>query len=169
MQQQGGPMSLALPIVLFVLIFYFLIFRPQKKKQQQHDNMVASIGRGDTIITAGGFFGKVSDILEDSYVIEIAEGVKVRILKSSISVKREGADPGARPKSDRPRRKKRRRPVGEGDVAAIEAESIDTAVDASDEFPDAESSPEGVTEAENEVLLQEDAGEVAAEEEKNEK
>lgn len=106
-QGQGGVMGLLFPIALFVLIFYFLIFRPQKKKQQQHEQMVASIGRGDTVITAGGFFGKVSDVLDDSYIIELAEGMKVRILKSSISVRKDGGDGAPRP--DRPRRKKKRR------------------------------------------------------------
>ena len=157
-------MSLMFPIVLFVLIFYFLIFRPQKKKQQQHDKMISSIGRGDTVVTAGGFFGKVSDILDDSYIIELAEGVKVRILKTSISIKREGADPGAGPKSDRPRRKKRRRPLAGGDAATpIEAEGEGGV---GEESADVDVSSEGVTEAENEALLQlENTSDETAEEE----
>ena len=158
-------MSLMFPIVLFVLIFYFLIFRPQKKKQQQHDKMISSIGRGDTIITAGGFFGKVSEVLEDSYIIELAEGVKVRILKSSVSVKREGADPGAKPKSDRPdrpRRKKRRRPLAEGESATpIEAEG--DVSETGEESTDIDISSEGVTEAENEALLQSEVAEAVDE------
>jgi preprotein translocase subunit YajC len=103
--QQGGVAGLVLPIVLFIAIFYFMIFRPQKKKQQQHDNMVASITRGDTVISAGGFFGHVCDILDDSYVIEIADGVKVRILKSSISTKKDSPDS---PKPLRHKRKKKK-------------------------------------------------------------
>ena len=86
--QQGGIMGMLLPLALFVVIFYFLIVRPQKKKQKAHDQMLASIGRGDTVVTAGGFFGVVRELLDDSYIIEVAEGVKMRILKGSISVKR---------------------------------------------------------------------------------
>ena len=161
-------MSLMFPIVLFVLIFYFLIFRPQKKKQQQHDKMISSIGRGDTIVTAGGFFGKVSEVLEDSYIIELAEGVKVRILKSSISIKREGADPGAKPKSDRPdrpRRKKRRRPLAEGETAApIEAGEEGDVSEAGEESAETDASSEGVTEAENEALLLDNTADEAVEE-----
>lgn len=174
MQQQGGAMGMMFPIVLFVLIFYFLIFRPQKKKQQQHDKMISSIGRGDTVVTAGGFFGKVSDILEDSYIIELADGVKVRILKTSISVKREGSDPGAVPKSDhsdrpdRPRRKKRRRPLVEGD-AATPSEAQGDVNEADDVSSETAASSEGVTEAENEALLQLDNATGEATEEATEK
>lgn len=106
-QQQGGIAGLLFPIILFVGIFYFLILRPQKKKQQQHEKMLSSINRGDTVITAGGFFGKVSDVLDDSYIIELADGVKARILKSSISVRRETSDNA--PKAPRPKKKDRPR------------------------------------------------------------
>lgn len=111
-QPQGSMMGMALPIVLFVAIFYFMIFRPQKKRQQEQEKMIGAISRGDTVVTAGGFFGRVCEVLEDSFIIELADGVKVRILKTSISMKRD--DPGAGSKAiDRPRRKKRRpRPDG---------------------------------------------------------
>lgn len=111
---QGGLMGMAIPIALFVAIFYFMIFRPQKKRQKEQEKMIDSISRGNTVITAGGFFGRVCEVLEDSFVIELADGVKVRILKTSISMKRD--DPGAGSKAiDRPRRKKRR-PRPEGDA-----------------------------------------------------
>ncbi|WP_300526034.1 preprotein translocase subunit YajC [Aminiphilus sp.] len=77
-----------MPLALFIVIFYFLIIRPQKKKQKQHENMLASIRRGDQIVTAGGFFGVVKDVKEDSFIVEIADGVKARLLKSSVSYKR---------------------------------------------------------------------------------
>lgn len=135
----AGMAGMLLPIVLFIAIFYFLIMRPQKKQRQQHDNMLKSITRGDTVVTAGGFFGRVSDELEDSFVIEIAEGVKVRILKSSISSRREDPSAGSR-SADRPRRRRRRkRPEG-----------------APAEISEGESTPaesDGVTEAENEMLV----------------
>jgi preprotein translocase subunit YajC len=139
------------PIVLFVLIFYFLIFRPQKKKQQQHDKMIESIGRGDTVVTAGGFFGKVSDVLEDSYIIEVADGVKMRILKSSISVRRDNPDAGAKP-ADRPR-KKRRKKRPDGEPAPLETGASGGDAEAAGETTDADRS-EGVTPAENEALIE---------------
>jgi preprotein translocase subunit YajC len=140
--QQGGVASLMLPIVLFIVIFYFLIFRPQKKKQQQHDSMISSITRGNTVITAGGFYGRVSDVLEDSYIIEIADGVKVRILKSSISARKESPDDA---KPMRPRRKRRKRERTEG------ADAPETGVTPL-------SMEDGVTEDESDALIGEAEG-----------
>ena len=160
MQQQGGVMGLMFPIVLFVLIFYFLIFRPQKKKQQQHDKMINSIGRGDTVVSAGGFFGKVSDILEDSYIIEIADGVKVRLLKSSISIKRDGPDAGAKP-VDRPRKKRRKRRPDE-EQGSLEAGAAEGDVETSEETTDI-AEDKGVTPEENEALIETPNEETAAE------
>lgn len=120
-QQQGGLAGMLIPIALFVCIFYFMLIRPQKKKQQQHESMLSSITRGDTVVTAGGFFGKVTDILDDSYIIELADGVKVRILKSSISIRREPQDGASKP--PRPRRKDRPRGNGERKRAAREGGS----------------------------------------------
>ena len=57
MGQQGDLLGMLLPLVVFVVIFYFLLIRPQKKKQKQHETMLASIHRGDDVVTAGGFFG----------------------------------------------------------------------------------------------------------------
>ena len=86
--QGGGLMGMLLPLAIFVLIFYFFIIRPQRKRDKQHNNMIASINRGDEIITIGGFMGTVREVREDSFQIEIAEGVRVRILKSAVQTKR---------------------------------------------------------------------------------
>lgn len=99
MGQQGGLTGMLLPLAMFAAIFYFMIIRPQKKKQKAHEDMLASISKGDTVITAGGFFGIVRETLDDSYIIELDEGVKVRILKSSISMKKsDGSAVGSQPK-----------------------------------------------------------------------
>jgi preprotein translocase subunit YajC len=92
LQQQGSLMGMLLPIVLFGVIFYFLILRPQKKRQKQQQDMLNSITRGDQVVTAGGFYGTVREVKDDSFILEIAEGVKVRILKGSISGKRTSAE-----------------------------------------------------------------------------
>lgn len=92
LQQQGNLMGMLLPIALFAVIFYFLILRPQKKRQKAQKDMLDSITRGDQIVTAGGFFGTVRELKDDSFIVEIAEGVKVRILKGSVSMKRTPAD-----------------------------------------------------------------------------
>lgn len=90
MQQQGLG-SLLLPLLLFVLIFYFLIIRPQKRRQKQHEQMLASVNRGDQVVTVGGFFGTVKEVKDDSFILEIADGVRVRILKSAVSARRSSA------------------------------------------------------------------------------
>lgn len=103
--QQGGLMQMLPMLAVMFFIFYFLILRPQKKKQKQHESMLAAISRGDTVITAGGFFGRVCEVLDDSYIIELADGVKVRVLKASISTRREAGEERTRPR----RLKKKRR------------------------------------------------------------
>jgi len=87
LQGQGSLMGILFPLVIFVVIFYFFIIRPQKKRQKAHDQLISSLNRGDQIVTAGGFWGTVKEVKEDSVIIEIAEGVKARVLKSSIATK----------------------------------------------------------------------------------
>ena len=86
--QQGGLMGMLFPLAIFVLIFYFFIIRPQRKRDKQHNNMIAGIGRGDEIVTIGGFLGTVKDVRDDTFQIELTEGVRVSILKSAVQTKR---------------------------------------------------------------------------------
>ncbi|NLO56035.1 MAG: preprotein translocase subunit YajC [Thermovirga sp.] len=82
-----------LPLGVFIVIFYFLIIRPQKKRQRKHEDMLASIRNGDMIVTAGGFYGTVRDVKDDSFIVEIADGVKARVLKGSIQMKKQDEHP----------------------------------------------------------------------------
>ena len=86
--QQGSLMGMLFPLAIFVLIFYFFIIRHQRKRDKQQKNMIDSIARGDQIITIGGFYGTVREVRDDSFQIEIAEGVRVTILKSAVQGKR---------------------------------------------------------------------------------
>lgn len=73
-----------LPIIGMVLIFWFLLFRPQMKRQKEHAEKIASIKRNDQVVTAGGLVGKVTKV-DDTYAeIEIAQGVKVKAVKATI-------------------------------------------------------------------------------------
>jgi preprotein translocase subunit YajC len=75
-----------LPFILIIAIMYFLIIRPQSKRAKEHRTMIDSIKRGDKIVTAGGFIGTVSKVVDQNEVlVELSEGVEVRTLKSSIS------------------------------------------------------------------------------------
>lgn len=73
-----------LPIVLIVIIFYFLMFRPQKKQLEQEQKMVDELSKGDEIFTKSGILGKITGLTEKIVTLEISEGVKVKFLKSQI-------------------------------------------------------------------------------------
>jgi len=101
---QGSLMGMLFPLAIFVVIFYFFIIRPQKKRQRTQDQLLASLTRGDQVVTIGGFFATIREVKEDSIVVEIADGVKVRILKSAVATKR--AAPAAQPRENEPREEK---------------------------------------------------------------
>lgn len=87
-----------LPLVLIFVVFYFLLIRPQQKKQKEHRAMIASVRRGDQVLTGGGILGKVVKVIDENYaLVEISEGVRVRVLKSTIAdiPSRTGAVPAA--------------------------------------------------------------------------
>ena len=96
----GAPNAFAqfLPLILIFAIMYFLLIRPQQKKVKEHRAMVDAVRRGDQIVTAGGLIGKISKVKEDDEVeVELAEGVKVRVVRTTIAQvlsKTEPADKG---------------------------------------------------------------------------
>ena len=108
MGQQGNLTSLLFPLAMFAAIFYFMIIRPQKKRQKAQDEMLASISTGDEVITAGGFFGVVDKVLDDSYIIVMDKnlGTKARILKTSVSMKKP-TEVKAAPVEEKPKKKKK--------------------------------------------------------------
>ena len=83
-----------LPFVLIFVIMYFLILRPQQKRAKQHQDMVKNVRRGDTLITSGGLVGKVTKVVDDDQVeIEIADGVRVRQVRSMVADVRAKSEP----------------------------------------------------------------------------
>ncbi|MAC78405.1 MAG: preprotein translocase subunit YajC [Rhodobacteraceae bacterium] len=75
-----------LPLILIFAIMYFLLIRPQQQKVKQHKAMVEALRRGDQVVTQGGLIGKVSKVKDDNEVeVELSEGVKVRVVKSTIA------------------------------------------------------------------------------------
>src|SRR6188768_353086 len=73
-----------LPIVGMVLIFWFLIIRPQMQRQKQHAAKISAVKKGDTVVTAGGLYGKIVRVDDDTVELEIAQGVKVKAVKSTL-------------------------------------------------------------------------------------
>ena len=82
----GSAFTSFIPLILIFGIMYFLLIRPQQKKLKDHQSMVAAVRRGDQVITQGGIVGKVSKVKEDGEVeVEIADGIKVRVIKSTLA------------------------------------------------------------------------------------
>ena len=73
-----------LPLVAMGLIFWFLIIRPQMRRQKEHQEKVASLKKGDQVVTAGGLVGKVIKVDDDYADIELAQGVRVKAVKATI-------------------------------------------------------------------------------------
>ena len=74
-----------IPLILIFGIMYFLMIRPQQKKMKEHRAMVDALRKGDQVVTAGGLIGKVSKVKDDNEVeVELATGVKVRVVQSTI-------------------------------------------------------------------------------------
>jgi preprotein translocase subunit YajC len=85
-----------MPIILIFIIFYFLLIRPQQQKMKQHRAMVEALRRGDQVVTSGGIVGKVSKVQEDGMVeVEIADNVKVKVIKATISQVLNKTEPAA--------------------------------------------------------------------------
>lgn len=75
-----------IPFVLIFAIMYFLMIRPQQKKMKEHKAMIEALRRGDHVVTQGGIVGKVAKVKDDGEIeLEIAEGVKVRVIRSTIA------------------------------------------------------------------------------------
>jgi len=77
--------SFVLPMLLLFAIWYLLIIRPQNKQQQEHRKSLAAVKKGDEVVTGGGLRGRVTKVAETEVEVEIAQGVKVRVIKSTLS------------------------------------------------------------------------------------
>ena len=85
-----------IPLILIFAIMYFLLIRPQQKKLKEHKGMVAALRRGDQVVTQGGLIGKVSRIKDDAEIeVEIAEGIRVRVVRATITQVLSKTDPAA--------------------------------------------------------------------------
>jgi preprotein translocase subunit YajC len=74
-----------LPLLFIFVIFYFLMIRPQQQRMKQHAATIAAVQKGDSVVTAGGVLGKVTKVSDDEVEVEVAQGVKVRVVKSTLS------------------------------------------------------------------------------------
>ena len=89
----GGMQPILMMVVMFV-IFYFILIRPQVKKQKEHAAMLGKLGKGDEVITRGGVIGKITGVTDDGIlVLELQEKVRVRVPRAYIEGKWEGKGP----------------------------------------------------------------------------
>ncbi|EDQ33324.1 preprotein translocase, YajC subunit [Hoeflea phototrophica DFL-43] len=96
-QTAGGGGEILMSILPFVLIFvimYFLIIRPQRMQMKKREEMLKNVRRGDQVVTGGGVLGKVTKVIDDAELeVEIADGVKVRLMRSLIADVRAKSEP----------------------------------------------------------------------------
>jgi preprotein translocase subunit YajC len=81
---KGDQFLSLLPLVLIFAVFYFLLIRPQNKRQKEHKEMVANVAVGDEVVTAGGVLGKITDMKEQFVRLQIADGVEITVQRHTI-------------------------------------------------------------------------------------
>jgi len=82
---EGGGFGAFIPLILMFAIFYFLLIRPQQKKAKAHKQLLASIKKGDRVVSSGGLYGVVTGLTDDVVTMEIAPKVRVKVSRGSIS------------------------------------------------------------------------------------
>jgi len=82
---QGDAFGFFLPMIVIFVAFYFLLIRPQQKKQKAHTELISALSTGDEVLTAGGILGKVTAVSEHYATIKIADDVEIKVQKSTVS------------------------------------------------------------------------------------
>lgn len=82
---EGGGFGAFIPLILMFAIFYFLLIRPQQKKAKAHKQLLASIKKGDRVVSSGGLYGVVTGLADDVVTMEIAPKVRVKVSRGSIA------------------------------------------------------------------------------------
>ena len=89
----GGGFAQLVPLILMFVVFYFLLIRPQQKRAKEHQNMLSNLKRGDQVITNGGMLGKITGISDKTATLEVAEKIRLRVLRSHIAGKQSEFEP----------------------------------------------------------------------------
>ena len=82
-----------LPLILIFAVFWLLLIRPQQKRMKEHREMVANLRRGDVVVTGGGMIGKIVKLQDQEVTVELAENVRVRVLRGTITEVRSKTEP----------------------------------------------------------------------------
>jgi len=84
----GSMFTQLLPLIFIIVIFYFLLIRPQQQKQKAQRDLINSIQKGDHVVTIGGIHGTVVQVSDDEITLEVSKGVNIRFVKSAVSSKK---------------------------------------------------------------------------------
>jgi preprotein translocase subunit YajC len=82
---QTDPLMSFLPLILIIVIFYFLLIRPQTKRQKEHRQMIEALGSGDEVVTGGGLLGRIKEVGEQYVTVEFSDNVTMKVQKNTIS------------------------------------------------------------------------------------
>jgi preprotein translocase subunit YajC len=81
----GSPLSMLFPILGMLAIFYFLLIRPQQKRQKETQKMIGALKNGDRVLTTSGIYATVTGVKDDTFILKIADNVKIEVIKSAVS------------------------------------------------------------------------------------
>ncbi len=99
--QGAGGFSGLIPIILMFVIFYFLLIRPQQKRNKEHQQMIGNLKKGDRIITSGGIHGRITGLDDTTLTVEIADRVRVKVVRANVAGMAQAATPAPAPKKDK--------------------------------------------------------------------
>lgn len=94
-EQPSALMSL-IPFIFIFGIMYFLMIRPQIKRQKEHQKFLSELKRGDEVVTSGGILGRIEGITEQFVTLEVSEGVRLKVMRSQVSISSKAATAGAK-------------------------------------------------------------------------
>jgi preprotein translocase subunit YajC len=97
----SGGFASFIPLILMFVIFYFLLIRPQQKKTKEHKQMIDNLKTGDRVITSGGLHGRITGVSESTLTVEIAEKVRVKVNRGSVSALMQTGSAPAAAKKDK--------------------------------------------------------------------
>ncbi len=85
---KANPLFSMAPMILIFVVFYFLLIRPQQKKAKAHKELLSRIEKGDTAVTNGGIYGRVTSTSEDTIMMEIADNIRVKVARNAIATRK---------------------------------------------------------------------------------
>jgi len=86
--EEGSIVPMVIFVVLLFAMFYFLMIRPQRKRQKEQQQLMSDLKKGDRVVTAGGIYGQIESVSEDSFVLKVESGTTIRVARNSVTNKR---------------------------------------------------------------------------------